>query len=70
METILRVKWELLITPLFITLFILDLCLVGVTNAKEVILAICIFLEIPACYIGTQLVRRMLYKVFRGSYED
>lgn len=66
MEWIFKIRYELFTTPLFITLFILDLCLVGVTNAKELILAICMFLEIPACYIGTQLVRRMLYKVFRG----
>lgn len=72
MEWIFKIRYELFTTPLFITLFILDLCLVGVTNAKELILAICIFLEIPACYIGTQVIRKMLYKVFRGKceYED
>lgn len=39
MAWIFRIKYELFTTPLFITLFILDLCLVGVTNAKELILA-------------------------------
>lgn len=72
MAWIFRIKYELFTTPLFITLFVLDLVLVGVTNAKELILAICIFLEIPACYIGTQVIRKNLYNLFRGKceYED
>lgn len=72
MKTILRVKWELLTTPIFITLFILSLTFVGIHNIREVLFTICIFLEIPLCYIGTKVVRTMIYKVWIGKceYED
>lgn len=71
-KDLLKIKWELLTTPLFITLFILDLVFVGTGGIKECIFATLIFLEIPLCYVGTKIVRSMIYKVWIGSnkYEN
>ena len=67
MKDLLKIKWELLVTPLYITLFILALIYVGVTNLKETIFTGVMLLMVPMAYVGTKLVRTLIYEVWIGS---
>lgn len=64
MKDLLRIKFELLITPIFIVLFILDLIYIGFSGVKETIFTIIILLEIPAAYCSVKLVRKLLIDVW------
>lgn len=67
MKDILKIKWELLITPLFILLFIYSIKYVGLFTFWNIVFNLFVLLSIPACYLTFRITRKMLYEVF---YED
>lgn len=70
MKDILRIKFELLTTPLFITLFILSVINIGFLRVSDIIFNIMLFLSIPACYYGFKLSRKLLYEVWYGEDDE
>lgn len=70
MKTLLRVKFEIFTSTLFAVLFILAITKIGFIGVKETIFNIIIFLEIPACYIATKLIRINLYELLYGDYDN
>lgn len=64
MKTLLNIKFELLLTPLFIVLFVLSIKYIGFTGVKETLFTIIVLLEIPTCYYGVKLVRKLLKEVW------
>lgn len=70
MKEFLRVKFELLITPLFITLFILSVINVGFLKVSDIIFNIMLFFSIPACYLGFKMSRKLMYEVWYGEDDE
>lgn len=66
-KSILMFRMEYIITPLYITLFILSIIYVGFTCTRDTLFNIFVFMSIPACFIAIRLTRRMLYKVYFGK---
>lgn len=67
MKTILKIKFELMIPVLFVTLFVMSIIHVGFFRLSDIIFNILVFLSIPFSYIGTRLTRKLIYEVW---YED
>ena len=67
MKDILRIKFELLTTPLFITLFIVSVINIGFLRISDILFNIVLFLSIPACYFGIKMSRKLMYEVWYGE---
>lgn len=70
MKDLLRIKFELLTTPLFITLFIISVINIGFLRVSDILFNIVLFLSIPACYFGFRISRKLLYEVWCEDDED
>jgi hypothetical protein len=67
MKDILKIKFELLVTPIFIVLFILSVIYVGFDTIFNIIFNVIVFSSIPCVYKGIKTCRKLVYEVF---YED
>lgn len=70
MKDLLRVKFELLTTPLFITLFIISVINIGFLRVSDIIFNIMLFFSIPACYYGFRISRKLMYEVWYGEDDE
>ena len=64
MKTLLNIKFELLVTPLFIVVAILSIKYIGFFGVKDTIFTILTILEVPVCYYGVKLARKLLKEVW------
>lgn len=67
MKTLLKIKFELLVTPLFITLFIMSVMYVGFFKVSDYIFNFIILISIPCSYLGIRLCRKLIYEVWYGK---
>lgn len=67
MKTFLKVKFELLIPVLFITLFVMSIIHIGFFRVSDVIFNILVFLSIPASYLAIRFSRKTLLYVWYGE---
>lgn len=67
MKTFLKVKFELLIPVLFITLFVMSIIHIGFFRVSDVIFNILVFLSIPASYFAIRFSRKTLLYVWYGE---
>ena len=67
MKDILKIRWEIFVTPLFIVLFGYSIKYVGFETFWNIVFNLFVLLSIPACYLTFKTCRKMLYEVF---YED
>lgn len=71
MKDFLRVKFELMIPVLFITLFVMSVIHVGFFRVSDIIFNILVFISIPLSYIGIKTCRRLILYVWYGEkYEN
>jgi hypothetical protein len=71
MKTFLKVKFELLIPVLFITLFVMSVIHIGFFRVSDIIFNILVFLSIPASYFAIKFSRKTLLYVWYGEkYEN
>ena len=71
--SILRFRFELFITPLFIVMLILSFIYIGFTDFRNIIFNVMLIIEVPLAFYGIKFARQMLYKVYIGKaidYED
>lgn len=69
-KEILNFRSEYFITVLFITLFILSLKVVGLSELKNVIFNFVLLLTIPFSFIGIRFSRRLIYEVWKEELKD
>jgi hypothetical protein len=67
MKTFLKVKFELLIPVLFITLFVMSVIHIGFFRVSDIIFNILVFLSIPASYFAIKFSRKTLLYVWYGE---
>lgn len=60
MKKILRFKFEIIITLLYIILFYYSLKLVGINTFITFIYNLLFFISIPVIYFGIKIIRKML----------
>ena len=71
MKDILRIKFELLVTPLFITLLVMSIKYVGFLTIRDIIFNVVLIISIPLVYIGIRKSRKLIYYVWYGEeYEN
>lgn len=71
MKDLLRVKFELMIPVLFITLFIMSVIHIGFFKISDIIFNILVFISIPLSYIGIRTCRKLMLYVWYGErYEN
>lgn len=70
LKEILDFKSEFFLTALMLTLFILSFIYVGFDNIWNIGFNICLFICIPATFIGIKTCREMLYEVWIGKRKD
>lgn len=71
MKDLLRVKFELMIPVLFITLFIMSVIHIGFFKLSDIIFNILVFISIPLSYIGIKTCRKLMLYVWYGErYEN
>lgn len=64
MKDLLKVRFELFVAPLFITLFIISITKIGFFTLSDIIFNIFVLLSIPASYFGIKLSRKLIYEVW------
>lgn len=67
MKTFLKVKFELLVPVLFITLFVMSIIHIGFFRVSDIIFNILVFLSIPASYLAIRISRKTLLYVWYGE---
>ena len=67
MKDILRVKFELLVPVLFITLFVMSVKYIGFFKLSDIIFNIIVFISIPLSYIAIRISRKSLLYVWYGE---
>lgn len=67
MKTFLKVKFELLVPVLFITLFVMSVIHIGFFRVSDIIFNILVFLSIPASYFAIKFSRKTLLYVWYGE---
>lgn len=67
MKDLLRIKFELLVTPLFITLLFMSIKYVGFMTLRDIIFNVVLLISIPLVYIGVRKSRRLIYYVWYGE---
>ena len=67
MKTFLKVKFELMIPVLFITLFVMSVIHIGFFRVSDIIFNILVFLSIPASYFAIKFSRKTLLYVWYGE---
>lgn len=67
MKTFLKVKFELLVPVLFITLFVMSIIHIGFFKVSDIIFNILVFLSIPASYLAIKFSRKTLLYVWYGE---
>ena len=67
MRDLLRVKFELLVPVLFITLFVMSVKYIGFFKLSDIIFNIIVFISIPLSYIAIRISRKSLLYVWYGE---
>lgn len=67
LSDILRFRYEYFITPLFLVLLIFSFKYIGFTDFRNITFNICLLIEIPSCFYGLRIARKVLYKVYIGK---
>lgn len=67
MKDLLKIKFEILITPLFITLLIMSIKYVGFFTIRDIAFNTVVLISIPLVYIGIRKTRRLIYIVWYGE---
>ena len=67
MKDLLRIKFELLVTPLFITLLVMSIKYVGFMTARDIIFNVVLIISIPLVYISIRKSRKLIYYVWYGE---
>ena len=67
MKDLLKIKFEILITPLFITLLIMSIKYVGFFTIRDIAFNTILLISIPLVYIGIRKSRRLIYIVWYGE---
>ena len=63
MKDLLRIKFELLVTPLFITLLVMSIKYVGFMTIRDIIFNVMLIISIPLVYISIRKSRKLIYYV-------
>lgn len=66
MKDFLRVKFELMVPVLFITLFVMSVINVGFFRLSDIIFNIIVFISIPLSYLGIRTCRKLMLYVWYG----
>lgn len=67
MKDLLRIKFELLVTPLFITLLVMSIKYVGFMTLRDIIFNVMLIISIPLVYISIRKSRKLIYYVWYGE---
>ena len=67
MKDLLRIKFELLVTPLFITLLVMSIKYVGFMTLRDIIFNVVLIISIPLVYISIRKSRKLIYYVWYGE---
>lgn len=67
MKDLLRIKFELLVTPLFITLLVMSIKYVGFMTVRDIIFNVVLIISIPLVYISIRKSRKLIYYVWYGE---
>lgn len=67
MKDLLRIKFELLVTPLFITLLVMSIKYVGFMTIRDIIFNVMLIISIPLVYISIRKSRKLIYYVWYGE---
>lgn len=67
MKDLLRIKFELLVTPLFITLLVMSIKYVGFMTVRDIIFNVILIISIPLVYISIRKSRKLIYYVWYGE---
>jgi len=67
MKDLLRIKFELLVTPLFITLLVMSIKYVGFITLRDIIFNVMLIISIPLVYISIRKSRKLIYYVWYGE---
>jgi hypothetical protein len=67
MKDLLRIKFELLVTPLFITLLVMSIKYVGFMTIRDIIFNVVLIISIPLVYISIRKSRKLIYYVWYGE---
>lgn len=70
MKDLLKIKFEILITPLFITLLIMSIKYVGFFTIRDIAFNTVVLISIPLVYIGVRKSRRLIYYVWYGEENE
>ena len=67
-----EIRFELLITPLYIVLALLTIQYIGFFDIQSTIFTIITISFVPVAYFGFRFARKFLYQILRGEakYED
>ncbi len=67
-----EIRFELLITPLYLVLALLTIQYVGFFDIQSTIFTIIVIAFVPIAYFGFRFARKFLYQILRGEakYED
>ena len=69
-KEVLNFRSEYFITTLFITLFICSLKYVGLSDFRNIIFDVVLFITIPASFIAIRYTRRLLFEVWKEELKD
>ena len=67
MKDLLRINFELLVTPLFITLLVMSIKYVGFITLRDIIFNVMLIISIPLVYISIRKSRKLIYYVWYGE---
>lgn len=67
LKDIFNFRIEYFVTPLFILLLILSIKYVGFDEGLNIIFNILLLIQIPLCFIGLRICRKMLYRLYIGK---
>ena len=67
MKDLLKIKFELLVTPLFITLLVMSIKYVGFMTVRDIIFNVILIISIPLVYISIRKSRKLIYYVWYGE---
>lgn len=67
MKDLLRIKFELLVTPLFVTLLVMSIKYVGFMTVRDIIFNVVLIISIPLVYISIRKSRKLIYYVWYGE---
>lgn len=64
-----EIRFELILSPLYLTLAILSIKYIGFFDIQSTIFTLITIIFVPISYYGFKFARKFLYQILKGTFE-